>query len=158
MNDYENRGTGAQGAISLSQISKQIPYEILPSLDVDNDDLICNVLEMKDKRWLKENPIPYDDDDSRSFSLTSNGMLQFRKEILPMAQTLINDDQRLEEGVKLSKAESHVKLKFIDQLIKFGDKSKDKLEDQAIDYILSVAGNIGKAAAIPILIELMKSH
>ena len=56
MTDYENRGTGAQGAISIWQISKQIPYEILPSLDVDNDDLICNVLEMKDKRWLKAIP------------------------------------------------------------------------------------------------------
>jgi hypothetical protein len=157
MNDYENRGTGAQGAISIWQISKQIPYEILPSVRVDND-LICNVLEMKDKKWLKENPIPYDDDDSRSFSLTSNGMLQFRKEFLPMAQMLINDDQRLEEGVKLSKAESDVKLKFIDQLKKFRDKFKDKLEDQAIDYILSVAENIGIKSAIPILIELMKSH
>jgi hypothetical protein len=113
---------------------------------------------MKDKRWLKENHVPYDDEDGRSFSLTSNGMLQFRKEILPMAQMLINDDQRLEQGVKLSKAESDVKLKFIDQLKKFGDKFKDKLEDQAIDYILSVAGNIGKAAAIPILIELMRPH
>jgi hypothetical protein len=49
MTDYENRDTGAQGAISIWQISKQIPYEILPSMDVDND-LICNVLEMKDKR------------------------------------------------------------------------------------------------------------
>jgi hypothetical protein len=156
MTDYENRGTGAQGAISIWQISKQIPYEILPSLDVNND-LICNVLEMKDKRWLKENHVPYDDEDSRSFSLTSNGMLQFRKEILPMAQMLINHDQRLEQGVKLSKAESDVKLKFIDQLTKSGDKFKDKLQDQAIDYILNVAKDIG-IKAIPILIELMKSH
>lgn len=53
MTDYENRGTGVQGAISIWQISKQIPYEILPSVGVGND-LICNVLEMKDKKWLKE--------------------------------------------------------------------------------------------------------
>ncbi|HET7147991.1 MAG TPA: hypothetical protein VFI73_05770 [Candidatus Nitrosopolaris sp.] len=99
MTDYENRYTGAQGAISIWQISKQIPPEILPSVGV-NKDLICNVLEMKNKKWLKEvhDPILSDDDDSRRFSLTSNGMLQFRKEILPMAQLLINQDQRLEQA------------------------------------------------------------
>ncbi|MGC1932764.1 MAG: hypothetical protein WA667_27645, partial [Candidatus Nitrosopolaris sp.] len=58
MTDYENRGTGAQDAISIWQISKQIPYGILPSVDINND-LICNVLEMKERKWLKEirNPI-----------------------------------------------------------------------------------------------------
>ncbi|MGC1933187.1 MAG: hypothetical protein WA667_29800 [Candidatus Nitrosopolaris sp.] len=29
----------------------------------------------------------------------SNGMLQFRKDILPMAQMLINQDEKLEQGV-----------------------------------------------------------
>ena len=49
MTDYENRGTGSQGAISIWQISKQIPPEILPSVSINND-LICNVLEMKNKK------------------------------------------------------------------------------------------------------------
>jgi hypothetical protein len=158
MTDYENRGTGAQSAISIWQISKQIPYDILPSVSVNND-LICNVLEMKDKKWLKEinDPILSDDVDSRRFSLTHNGMLQFRKEILPVAQMLINDDEKLEQGVHRSKVESEVKSGFIEQLRKFKDKFKDKLEDQAIDYILQTAANYS-LKAIPILIELMKSH
>lgn len=84
-------------------------------------------------------------------------MLQFRKDILPIAKMLINNDQRLEQGVQRSKAESDVKLKLIDQLKKFKDRFKDKLEDQAIDYILKTTANYG-IKAIPILIELMKSH
>lgn len=158
MTDYENRLTGSQGAINIWQISKQIPYEILPSVGVNND-LICNVLEMKERKWLKEirNPILPGDEDYRTFSLTHNGMLQFRKEILPVAQMLINHDERLEQGVHRSKVESDVKSGFIEQVKKFGDKFKDKLEDQAIDYILHTAANYG-IKAIPILIELMKSH
>jgi hypothetical protein len=56
---------------------------------------------MKDKQWLKEisDPILSDYDDSRRFSLTSIGMLQFLKEILPMAQMVINQDQRLEPAL-----------------------------------------------------------
>lgn len=156
MTDYGNRGTGAQGAISIWQISKQIPPEILPSVSV-NYDLICNVLEMKDKKWLKEihDPILSDDDDSRRFS--SNGMLQFRKEILPMAHMLIIQDQRLEQGIQRSKAESNIKSGFIEQLKEFKDKFKDKLEEQAIDYILTTARDLG-IGAIPILLELMKLH
>ncbi|MFZ0512647.1 MAG: hypothetical protein WAM14_13650, partial [Candidatus Nitrosopolaris sp.] len=140
------------------QISKQIPYGILPSVDINND-LICNVLEMKERKWLKEirNPILPGDEDYRTFSLRHNGMLQFRKEILPMAQMLINDDERLEQRVHRSKAESDVKSGFIEQLKKFGDKFKDKLEDQAIDFILDAAKTYA-FKAIPILIELMKSH
>jgi hypothetical protein len=46
---------------------------------------------------------------------------------------------------------------FIEQLKKFKNKFKDKLEDQAIDYKLKTAGNYS-LNAIPILIELMKSH
>jgi hypothetical protein len=137
MTEYRNRDTGAQGTISIWQISKQIPYDILPGIGVNND-LICNVLEMKDKKWLKEinDPIlsPPDDDDNRRFSMTYNGMLQFRKEIFPVAQMLINDDEKLEQGVHRTKTESDVKLGFIEQAKKFGDKFKDKLEDQAIIY------------------------
>ncbi|HET7147990.1 MAG TPA: hypothetical protein VFI73_05765 [Candidatus Nitrosopolaris sp.] len=46
---------------------------------------------------------------------------------------------------------------FIEQLKKFKDKFKDRLEEQAIDYILEAARDYG-SRAIPILIELMKSH
>ncbi|MFZ0514421.1 MAG: hypothetical protein WAM14_22645 [Candidatus Nitrosopolaris sp.] len=52
-----------------------------------------------------------------------------------------------------SKAESNIKNGFIEKLNKF----KDKLEEQAIDYILTAAKAHGRKA-IPILIELMKSH
>lgn len=137
-------------------MSKLIPPEILPSVGVDND-LLCNILEMKDNRWLKElhDAILSDDTDSRRFSL--NNMMQFRKEILPMAQMLIDEDQKLELTVQNSKADPNVKSGFIEKANKFKGKFQDKLEEQAIDYILTIAKDYG-SKAIPILIELMKSH
>lgn len=128
MTDYENRYIGSLSATSVWQVSKLIPPEILPSVGVDND-LLCNILEMKDKRWLKElhDPILSNDTGSRRFSLTSNGMIQFRKEILPMAQMLINQDQKLQLTVQNSKAEPNVKSGFIEKLNKFKDKFQDKL-------------------------------
>lgn len=158
MTEYENPYTGAQGAISIWQVSKLVPTEILPTVNADND-LLCNILEMKQNRWLKEldDPILTTDTDSRRFSVTSNGMIQFRREILPMAQMLINQEETLEKTIRSSKAESNVKIGFLDNLRKFKDKFKDRLEDQATDYIIATAKEYG-LKAIPILIELMKSH
>jgi len=46
---------------------------------------------------------------------------------------------------------------FVEQLKGFKDKFKEKLEEQAIDYILTTVKNLG-IGAILILIELMKQH
>ena len=157
--ESENPYTGSQGAITIWQVSKLIPPEILPSVDGTHD-LLCNILEMKKKRWLKElnDPILSNDDDSRRFSMTSSGMLQFRKEILPMAQMLINQDQKLEQTIQNSKADSNTKRGFIEKLKEFKDKFQDKLEDEAINFLINTAKEYG-LKAIPILIELMRlSH
>jgi hypothetical protein len=151
--ESENPYTGSQGAINVWQVSKLIPPEILPTIVADHD-LLCNILEMKKKRRLKElnDPILSDDNDSRRFSMTSSGMLQFRKEILPMAQMLINQDQKLEQTIQSSKADSNTKKGFVEKLKEFKDKFQDKLEDEAINFLINTA----KPKAIPILIELMR--
>jgi hypothetical protein len=157
MIDYDNPYTGSQSVISIWQISKVIPPDILPSVRIES--LLGNIAEMIDKGLLKElgDPILTTDNDSRRFSLTSAGMIQFRKEILPMAQMLIDEDQRLTQTIEKSKTKSKVKRGFIAKLNRFKEKFQEKLEDQAIDYIIGTAKDYGPKA-IPILIELIRSH
>ena len=154
--EYENPYTGAQGAISIWQVSKLVPPEIVSQVDSGND-LLCNILEMKKRGWLKElqDSILTDDNDSRRFSMTASGMLQFRKEILPMAQMLISHEQKLEQRIQNSKANSEVKKGFILKLKGFRDKFQDRLESEAIDFIIKTAKDIG-TKSIPILLDLMK--
>jgi hypothetical protein len=157
MMDYDNPYTDSQSVISIWQISKLIPPDILPSIHIDS--LLDNISEMKRKGFLKEllDPIMTTDFDSRRFSLTSAGMIQFRKEVLPMAQKLIHEDRTLNQTIEKAKTESKVKLGFLAKLSQFKVKFQEKLEDQAIDYIIATAKDYGPKA-IPILIELMRSH
>lgn len=74
------------------------------------------ILEMKKKGWLEEArdsvyaTILTDDKDSRCFSMTLDGMLQFRKEILPVARRLVNqDEEKLEQKTKNSRAATEAK-------------------------------------------------
>jgi hypothetical protein len=153
--EYENPHTGAQGAISVWQVAKLIPSEVLINLSTDRD-LMCNILEMRKKGWLKEinDPILSDDEDSRRFTMTHIGMLEFRKKLLPMAQMLLNQDSILEQKIQSSKAELAVKNGFIEKLKKYKEKLEDKIEDQAIDFIITTAKEYGRRA-VPILIVLM---
>jgi hypothetical protein len=70
---------------------------------------------------------------------------------------LIDEDQRLNQTIEKSKTESKVKRGFIAKLNQFKEKFQEKLEDQAIDYIIATAKDYGPKA-IPILIELIRSH
>jgi hypothetical protein len=79
MMDYDNPYTGSQSVISIWQISKVIPPDILPSVRIEN--VLGNIAEMISKGLLKElgDPILTTDNDSRRFSLTSAGMIKFRR-------------------------------------------------------------------------------
>jgi hypothetical protein len=98
--EFQNRETGVQGAFNLWQVSKLLSDEFVPG--IGPDDILCNVLEMVNKGWLKElfDPIINTDNDSRRFSITVPDMLQFRKEILPVAQMLVNQEQELEQRIQ----------------------------------------------------------
>jgi hypothetical protein len=52
MMDYDNHYTGSQSVISIWQISKVIPPDILPSVRIES--LLGNIAEMIDKGLLKE--------------------------------------------------------------------------------------------------------
>jgi hypothetical protein len=84
-------------------------------------------------------------------------VIQFRKEVLPIAHMLIDEDLRLKQGIQKSKTESEIKHGFIAKLNQFKERFQEKLEDQAIDYIIATAKEYGPKA-IPIFIELMKTH
>lgn len=75
---------------------------------------------MKKKGWLEEArdsvyaTILTDDKDSRCFSMTLDGMLQFRKEILPVSRKLVNqDEEKLEQKTKKFQSRNRSKMKFI---------------------------------------------
>jgi hypothetical protein len=153
--EFQNRETGAQGAISVWQVSKQFSDELVP--EVGPNDLLCNILEMVKRGWLKElrDPILTDDNDSRRFSMTTQGMVQFRKELSPMAQMLVKQEQKLEEKIQNTTANSEVKNRIIQQLNEFGRKFKDRLESEAVEYIVTIMKDTGWKS-IPIFMGIIK--
>jgi hypothetical protein len=87
--------------------------------------------------------------------MTSQGMVQFRKEIHSIAQMLAKQEQKLEEKIQNADAESEVKKRVIDELRGFGKKFKDRLESQAADYIIDIIFKVG-VVSIPLFMELFK--
>jgi hypothetical protein len=68
---------------------------------------------------------------------------------------LISQEPKLEQRIENSKANSEVKRGFILKLKGFADKFQDRLESEAIDFIIKTAKDVGMKS-IPILIDLMK--
>lgn len=69
-------------------------------------------------------------------------MVWIRQEIHPIAQMLAKE-QKLEEKIQNTTADSEVKKVVIEELKGFAQKFKDRLESQAADYIITTMERIG---------------
>jgi hypothetical protein len=87
--------------------------------------------------------------------MTSQGMVHFRKEIHPVARMLAKQEQKLEEKIQNTAADSEVKKRVIAELKGFGQKFKDRLESQAADYIIETIFKVG-VPSIPLFLALLK--
>jgi hypothetical protein len=156
--ESENRETGTRGAINIWQISKLVLPEIVTSISSPTE-VLCNMLEMKDKGLLGESKVGFrryfdEDNDMRSFYLTSWGVIQFRKELEPLAKMLIEQQQQYTKIIDKTRGDSKVKRSFIEILIRFKDKLESKLEEEAIDVIVGVAREHG-IKAVTFLVNLV---
>jgi hypothetical protein len=153
--DFENQETGVKGAFNPWQVVKQFRDELVP--EVGSNDILCNILEMVNKGWLMElyDSIITTDDDSRRFSMTTNGMLQFRKEIHPVAQMLVNQEKKLEEKIQKASTRSEVKNRIIQELKGFGIKFKDGVEQDAVEHLITTMKVVGPRS-IPAIMDALK--
>jgi hypothetical protein len=123
--ESDNPYTNTRGTISVYQISKLLYPEILLDIQPSTDDILCNMLQMQQKGFLKESKPPFDghyneDEDMRSFYLTAGGMIKFRKEIQPIAKMMIETEPKeIEKAIENTKGDSTIKRIFIERITSF---------------------------------------
>ena len=116
--EHENPYTESRIAISLWQISKLVPEEIVSQ--VGSVDLLCKILEMKKKGWLEEVRdgvyaiILTDDKDSRCFSMTFRryATVSQRDSTSGPETSQSEDEEKIEQKIKNSTTKIEAKMRI----------------------------------------------
>jgi hypothetical protein len=87
--------------------------------------------------------------------MTQQGMVHFRQEIHPIAEMLAKQEQKLEEKIQSTPAESEAKKRVIAELKEFGQKFKERLVSQDADHIIDTIFKVG-VPSIPLFLNLLK--
>jgi hypothetical protein len=82
-------------------------------------------------------------------------MVHFRQEIHPIAEMLAKQEQKLEEKIQNTPADSELKERVITELKGFGQRFKARLVSQAEQYITDTIFKVG-VSSIPLFLALLK--